>query len=323
MKTKQNKFDLITIGDATWDVLMKIHDASLHCSKNHQDCVVCFDYGGKIGVDQLHTSVGGNAANVAVASQKLGINTAFVGFIGSDDAGKKAISIIKKTGVNTDHVSSLGLTNQSSIISFQDERTIFSYKEKRDYKLSKIPKSDWLFLTSTGPGSEKFIFETIDKIQDRKIIYNPGSFHIKLGSVFLKKIIKKTHCLIVNLDEAHKIINKKPNDIKEILYELSKLGPDIVVITNSREGAYVCENNKNYHIPSIKVKVVDPTGAGDSFSAAFVSALICEKSVEEALFWGILNSTSLIQKLGTEQGLLDKKQLINKIKVTNLKVIEF
>ncbi|MFC1656897.1 carbohydrate kinase family protein [Patescibacteria group bacterium] len=323
MNTKHNKFDLVTIGDATWDVFMKIHNASISCSKNHSGCKLSLDYGGKIGVDQLHSSVGGNATNIAVASSKLGINTAFAGFMGSDEVGKKAINIIKKSGVNTDYVVADGQTNQSSIISFQDERTILSYKEKRNYKLGKIPNSNWVFLTSTGPGSEKFVMKIISKTKHRKIVYNPGSYHLRLGKDFIKKIIKNVYCLIVNLDEAHKIISKKPNDIKETLYDLSKLGPDIVVITNSREGAYVRENNKNYHISSIKVKVIDPTGAGDSFSATFVSALIYEKSVREALLWGILNSTSLIQKLGTEEGLLNIKQLQHKLKIIDLKAIEF
>ncbi|MFH1749474.1 MAG: carbohydrate kinase family protein [bacterium] len=323
MKTKPKKFDLITIGDAAWDVFMKIHNADKRCSKNHQDCVLCLDYGGKIGVDQLHSSVGGNAANIAVASSKLGINTAFVGFIGSDDIGKKALKIIKQLSVDTQYAISSGLTNQSSIICFQDERTILSYKEKRDYKLSKLPESDWLFITSTGPGSEKFIPEIICKAKERKIVYNPGSYHMQHGPNFLTKIIKKAYCLIVNLEEAWKIINKKPNDIKETLYDLSRLGPEIVVVTNGKEGAYVSQNNKNYRISSIKVKVVDPTGAGDSFSAAFVCALIYNKTVKEALLWGILNSTSLIQKLGTEQGLLDKKQLQNKLKNVNPQAIEF
>jgi len=323
VKTKPKKFDLITIGDAAWDVFMKIHDANMQCSKNHQNCLLCLDYGGKVGVDQLHSSVGGNAANIAVASSKLSISTAFVGFVGADDIGKKALKIIRQSGVDTQYAISSGLINQSSIICFQDERTILSYREKRDYKLTKLPESDWLFLTSTGPGSEKYITDVINKAKKRKIVYNPGSHHMRQSPIFLKKIIKKVYCLIVNLEEAQKIIGKKPNDVRETLYDLINLGPEIVVVTNGKEGAYASQNNKYYQISSIKVKVVDPTGAGDSFGAAFVCALINKKTIKEALLWGILNSTSLIQKLGTEQGLLNKQQLQNKLKNANFQAIEF
>ncbi len=323
MKTKSKKFDLVIIGDATWDLFLKIHDADIRCTKHHKECFMCLDYGGKIIVDQLHSSVGGNAANVAVGCSKLGVKTAFVGFVGKDDAGKKALNIIQKAGVDIKSAIFNGLTNQSAIISFQGERTILSYKEPRIYKLIKIPQCDWIFFTSTGPGSEKAISSILQKIKKKKIIYNPGSYHMKLGPNFIKKILKQTYCLIINLEEAWEILEKKPNDIRESLFDLTALGPKIVVITNGAEGAYATQKEKYYRIPSFKVKVVDPTGAGDSFSAAFSSALIYQKEITEALQWGIVNSVSLIQKLGTEEGLLTKKQIIQKLKKIKLEVKEF
>lgn len=317
------KFDLITIGDATWDLFMKIHDAETRCLKDHKECILGLDYGGKIAVDQLHSSVGGNAANVAVACAKLDIKTAFVGFIGKDDAGKKALKIIEKAKVDTKYTILEGLTNQSAIISFQGERTILSYKEPRSYNLVKVPTSEWIFFTSTGPGSEKAISTILKKIEKRKIIFNPGSFHMKLGPGFIKKVIKKSFCLIVNLEEAWEILEKKPDDIRECLFDLVSLGPKIAVITNGKEGAYATKEERYYKIPSLKVKVADPTGAGDSFSAAFATALIYDKDIPDALRWGIANSTSLIQKLGTEEGLLTKNQIEKKLKDVKLEVIEF
>ena len=78
-----------------------------------------------------------------------------------------------------------------------------------------------------------------------------------------------------------------------------------MVVTNGKEGAYVAHDQKFYKISSLNVKVIDPTGAGDSFSAGLVAALIYGKDIKEAMQWGIYNSVAQIKVLGTQAGMLD------------------
>jgi len=54
---------------------------------------------------------------------------------------------------------------------------------------------------------------------------------------------------------------------------------------------------------------VDRTGAGDSFSSTFTSAIALGLSPEEALAWGPVNSMSVVQNIGAQAGLLTKDQL--------------
>lgn len=46
------------------------------------------------------------------------------------------------------------------------------------------------------------------------------------------------------------------------------------------------------------------TGAGDAFSSTFTAALALGKSIEEALLWAPINSMSVVQKIGAQEGLL-------------------
>ena len=51
------------------------------------------------------------------------------------------------------------------------------------------------------------------------------------------------------------------------------------------------------------------TGAGDSFASTFTSALALGKSIPEALMWGPVNSMSVVQYIGAQEGLLSRSQL--------------
>ena len=83
----------------------------------------------------------------------------------------------------------------------------------------------------------------------------------------------------------------------------------LVAITNGRDGAYIFTNSHQFYSPIINTKPVDETGAGDAFGSAFVAALIYKKSPQDALFWGIKNSASVVSSLGAKPGLLTFKQI--------------
>ena len=79
-----NTFDLITIGDSTIDTFIKIHDATVECDINKKNCKICIKYGDKIPVDSISHSAAGNALNVAVRGQKLGLKCAIYTNLGGD-----------------------------------------------------------------------------------------------------------------------------------------------------------------------------------------------------------------------------------------------
>jgi sugar/nucleoside kinase (ribokinase family) len=57
---------------------------------------------------------------------------------------------------------------------------------------------------------------------------------------------------------------------------------------------------------SYPVKIVSKTGAGDAFSAGFLSAKIYGHNLAACLSWGIANSCSVLGHFGVQNGLLDK-----------------
>ena len=59
----------------------------------------------------------------------------------------------------------------------------------------------------------------------------------------------------------------------------------------------------------VKGKAVDRTGAGDSFSSTFTGALALGHDIPTALSWGPINSMSVVQYIGAQEGLLTREKL--------------
>jgi sugar/nucleoside kinase (ribokinase family) len=91
--------------------------------------------------------------------------------------------------------------------------------------------------------------------------------------------------------------------------EVLKMGPKTVVVTNGANGVYVVTDHTMYFHPSMKINVANTVGAGDAFGSCFVASLLRGEDVPTALRSGIINSASVLSKLGAKAGLLTAEQL--------------
>ncbi len=89
------KLDLMSIGDSSMDVFITPTESEALCRLDDRDSLICFSYGDKIPVKDLDYSVGGNAANLAVGSSRLGLKTGLVLTLGDDSIGQKGIPLVE------------------------------------------------------------------------------------------------------------------------------------------------------------------------------------------------------------------------------------
>jgi sugar/nucleoside kinase (ribokinase family) len=90
---------------------------------------------------------------------------------------------------------------------------------------------------------------------------------------------------------------------------LMSIGPKFVLITDGTGGAYLASKDGIYHCPIKKANVRGTAGAGDSFTSTF-GAILCEgKKPEIALQLATINSSSVVEFVDTQSGLLPRKEL--------------
>lgn len=311
-------FDLISIGDSTLDVFLEIDEATVLCELEKKNCQLCINYADKIPVKKVTKIPGvGNAANLAVGLTRLGLKTAIYTILGNDDIGKEIFHRFKKEGIAPDYIQfdKKRGTNYSAVLNFKGERTILVFHEPRSYKLPKFTKTKWIYFSSLAAGHESLHQPLIDFVIKNKVKlgFNPGTFQLKEGLKIIRPIIKASTLFIVNKEEAQKLAGEI-EDIKELLLVLKKEEPEIVVITDGPKGSYAFDGKVFYFQDIFDVTVVERTGCGDSYSTGFICALICGRDIPEAMRWGTINAAFVLQKIGAQEGLLRKNELLKILK---------
>jgi ribokinase len=302
-------YDLLAIGDATLDVFMHLNDASVMCELDNHNCKMCLNYGDKIAVDKVDFIIGGNAANAAVGSKRLGLSSAYLGTIGNDDTGKQIQSVFHKEGVSTEYltVAEGEASNYSVVLNFQAERTILVHHNPRHYVWNVVHPPKWAYLTSAGAGFEPLYDKAIDMVRAGNVFlaYNPGTHQLKKGYEFLKPSLAITNILFLNREESSGLLNIQGEvSITELLTGLKNLGPQMVVITDGAKGSFVYDGKTIYQCGIFNGPVVERTGCGDAYATAFTVAICEGKSISEAMMWGSANSTSVLAYVGPQAGLL-------------------
>jgi len=311
---KNNSIDILTIGDVCIDLYMKVEETEVSEDNDPIRPRICFYHGSKIPVKSEMSNIAGNAVNVSMATTKLGLKTAIYAETGDDEEAERIVKELSEAGVITEylHKNKDSQTGVNPVIVFRGERTIFSHHEVRPYKMRGWPKPKWVYYTSVNPGFKPFQEELVKYLKqnpDVGIAFNPGTFHMKAGLDELKNMLEVSHVLFVNKDEANRFVGL--GTLEEVHQKLQNLGPKLTVITEAKNGSSAHDGQKMVKIPSYEMNepVIDKTGAGDSFASAFVSALFYGKTMEEALWWGAINSSHVIRSIGAVHGLLSKEKI--------------
>lgn len=311
-------FDVITIGDSVVDTYAMIDEncPQSHLSPNKK--LLCLNYGDKIDIFEAGMAVGGNAANVAVGMRRLGAKVAIVTSLGKDLNAEFILKTLKKEKIDTSLIeqSRRNKTRYSLVLNYRGERTILAYHSKTHYSLPSMPSTQWVYYSSLGKDFEKIqskLLQYLKKHPKTGLAVNPGSYQIKHSLEHFKQILPYTSVLFVNKEEAELITGKKTTP-KKLLFELQKLGPKTIVITDGKQGSYASDGTKAFFSPIYNTKNISKTGAGDAYASGFLSALLQGKDLFEAMQWGSANAASVIGHIGAQVGLLKKTKISSYLK---------
>ncbi len=329
-----DKFDLISIGDATWDVFLIPSEVETFCEVKSEESMIAFKFGDKIPVESVDYSVGGNAANNSVGVKRLGLKVAPILTLGDDSTSNQIVETFIKEGVNTSYVyrSRNTSSNLSTVIRVEGERTIFTYNKDKEYSFpDEFPKTSWIYLTSMGDNFSDVYRKTVEVVKNNseiKLAFNPGSRQVRAGIDAIKDVLSVCHTLYVNREEAEMVtgLNDTKGKEKDLLNEVAKLGPKTIIVTDGPNGSFVFDGSSYYHAGIFPSEAFERTGAGDSFGAGCVAALIKGKDIKEALLWGTVNSASVISFVGAQKGLLTEWQMsewLQKARDSRVEVKEF
>ncbi len=322
------KFDCITIGGATRDIIFKTDDFCIEL-ENKKQCYMCFEYGRKIIPSETHFTFGGGALNSAVSMSRFGLKVSTIINIGAHESSYSLWNHLKKEKIDTHLVIKSNKKNDYRGISVilidkgKDHAAILNRGANDRLEIknwSFLKKTNWIYVTSLTGKSDKLLKDLLPRIKKNKVnlAWNPGSVQLKRGYRGLRELFKVTKILILNEHEARDLVCSKEDKIQcqigPIIEEIKSWGPEVVVITEGPKGAQVAFDGEVIKVGATEARVVDTTGAGDSFGSTFVASLIKGYDPEKALKLASINSASVVSCYGAQEGLLSRSALLKKLK---------
>ncbi|GAB2529656.1 carbohydrate kinase family protein [Paramicrobacterium agarici] len=269
--------------------------------------------------EQLLTSaelvLGGSASIVAAGLVKLDVDTGLLATVGGDYFGTLTEQYLAECGIDTSELlrSDGGATGISVILSQPDDRSIFTFPgvipslsidAVRDSIQRAAPKhvhfSSYFLVPELAAG----LPDLLDELREANVTtsvdtnWDPSEQWTGLDEV-LPRI---TH-FMPNRQELRAVgagyADDPAGSDEDIARALAGLGP-VVVVKRGGEGGLVATPSGDVHVVDVpEVSVIDTTGAGDSFNAAYIAAMahgIDDES--ERLYWATLAGSHSVTRSG-------------------------
>ena len=247
----------------------------------------------------LDTFLGGKGLNQSMALAKAGVEVYQGGMIGED--GQVFLDACKQYGVKADYIRTVPGKSGHAVIQRDKnaQNCILLYgganqmltEEYVDSVLSGFGKDDILLLQNEVNQMPYIVDKAYEK--GMQIALNPSPFNEKLDEVDMKKI----SIFLLNEVEGNQVTGLTDPD--EIIAEMLGRFPNAkIVLTLGKDGAVYADASQKHFQPIFKVKAVDTTAAGDTFTGYFLAGLLDGMPVPEILKMSAKASSIAVTRAG-------------------------
>jgi sugar/nucleoside kinase (ribokinase family) len=276
-------------------------------------------------VENIEMAMGGCASNTAIALSRLGVPAALWGKLGRDTFGAYALQELKNNRVDTSGVLSEPSVSTSATLVLVDSKGQRSFLHSmaandhirpRDIKLSSLSYFNHLHIGGY------FLFPTLDGKPMARILQTARKKGVTtsldtawdLAGRWMKAL---RPCLpyldfFMPSDREVKMLlpHLGPGQYRKAAREFLKLGCRTAVIKRGEKGSYLLNwDGEEIHIPALRTRVVDTTGAGDCYCAGFIKGLSLGWGLRECMELGNAAGACAVKALGATAGIKSFSQV--------------
>lgn len=274
----------------------------------------------KMRAESIKICGGGPCATGIVAASKLGASCAFIGNLSDDNGATFLKADFEKYGVDTDYIKIIpGYETFCSVLWLSKETTsrtcVFFKGNVPSTEIDKEPAkaiADAEILMVDGNDMNAAIEGAkIAKNNGTKVLYDAGGLYEGVENLL-------PYADILIPSEEFAIGHTKAQTTEEaakILFE--KYSPEIVVITQGKEGGIIFDGEKSEKYPAFLVDAVDSNGSGDVFHGAFAFAVTKDMDYKKACVFSSAVSALKCTKVGAREGVPTYDETINFLKENN------
>lgn len=290
----------ICIGHSTYDTTLLLEKYPIENTKNR--------------VKEHIECGGGPASNGGYLLAKWGIDTTIASVVGDDYYGDRIIDDFEKIKANTKYLEKRKNheTSSSYIIANKNNgsRTIITSKKNPIRKLSESIKEKYDLVLVDGEHPETAI-EVLKNNQDAITILDAGRLNDDTKEI--GKLVKYVVASKEFAEEFSKLSLsvKDPEKIITAHKKMENYFKTNIIITLEAKGSFTKINDKYEIIPSIKVKAIDSTGAGDIFHGALAYFLLKKNDLKEAIRNASITGAISVTRVGSRFSIPELSEVID------------
>lgn len=302
-------YDIVTMGGLICEVMRKELDRSLDKT-----------------ADFTGPYPSGDSAIMLNAAARLGAKTAMIGVVGEDSFGKCVTDRLIESGADCSmvRVQPGASSGVAFVCYYSDGSREFLYHVQnaasglmgpQDIHMERLNGAKWVHITgftmSMSDSSAEAVRKLVNELpRETRLSFDPN---IRPEQLSIREIID----LCKPVTERADVIFPSRNEAKMF----TGLGGDnegcrlwaeqgkIVVLKNAEEGSIIYTKENVINIPGCRVEEVDPTGAGDTFCGAFLTALCEGKNLRECGKFANAAGAMSVRKQGPMEGAPSREEL--------------
>lgn len=269
---------------------------------------------------------GGSPANIAVNISKLGGTASIIAKTGAGAMARFLKMELQRAGVVCDHFVMDHRVNTSVVFVSRTAKTADSeafrsgdYQLEPDEVKEQAIRQARVVHTSTWALSREPCRSAVRKafdiaVKHEKIIsfdpnYNPAIWpEYREAHKVIDEMLDHATLVKASKDDAVRLFGREKSP-EQYIKRFHSYGPKIVVYTMAEKGVLISANGDIIHVPGRPVKVIDATGAGDSFWAGFLVALLDGNSLERSAYFAREIVERKLQTIGPLPDEIDRKEI--------------
>ena len=324
MKSGREPLTFLCVGSVTQDIFLSHSPNFAPVCERPEDCFFEIPLGAKVNVNKIDFSTGGGASNAATTFARAGEQAIFMGQIANDPAGEAVLKMFDEENINTAGLATTEKYHTAYsvlLLAPSGERTILTYRgasthfRAANFDLARIEQDfDWLYVTTLN-GHFAILDELFREAKKRgaKIAFNPGKGELADPGK-LRPLLSDVDILIANREELKQCFDGET--LEELVRRAHNYCP-VVVGTAGAAGAAAIDKTSFAAVGLYdpEARVVDRTGAGDSFGSAFVLAYARNLGIKKALVYAGANSDAVVQQIGAKTGILTSYDNLHEMKI--------
>lgn len=286
-KRRKYSIDVLCVGAGTYDLVYSVN-------RDPQPDE-------KIRATSFTGCGGGPAANAAVTVARLGLQAAFVGYLGNDIFGNAHIRELQEAGVLTKFVARGEYSSALSVVMVKPDgsRSLVNYRKPESYLASdSIDFSSISAKVILFDGHEPHLSPPLARSarQNNTItLLDAGSIH--KGTEELASLVDYLVC-----SERFGLDFTGESNEEKALDKLATYAPNVIVTVGER-GLVWKTAEKTGRLEAFKVRAVDTTGAGDVFHGALAACLAREMAWTQSLRYASAAGALCCTKMGARLGI--------------------